>query len=359
MQTGSLPGKAVIFTGVGNPFEIKQSPLPVIKEKEILVKNIYTTICGSDVHTYCGRRQEPEQVVLGHEIVGDILQIGSGHSGIDLRGEELRVGDRVVWCIFSVPEGNEAPREDIPQKSSNLFKYGHALANEQDVFNGGLADYCVLRNYTAIIKIDKNIPVQVAATISCAHATIAGALRVAGNIQGKRVLIMGAGMLGLSCSAMCKEAGAAAVEIVDIDERRATLSYQFGADAAYKMPAKEAAFPWHNADIVFDITGDTYAMECGLNSLRIGGVIVFIGAVFPNKPVAVNAEQVVRKILQIRGLHNYNYDDFLNATIFIENNFQKYPFQQLVEKEFALEQTQEAFEFAVNNKPVRAGVFLK
>jgi len=351
------PGRAAVFYGQGQPFEFVTQALPTLQPGEALVKNLYTTICGSDVHTFSGRRFEPPRVVLGHEITGDLVYLGPNHPGIDLRGETLHPGDRITWAIFSVPPGNDAPREDIPQKSGNLFKYGHALATDDDVFNGGLADYCILREDTAVIKISPDIPLQVAATISCAHSTVAGALRIAGDVAGKKVLVFGAGMLGISCLAMCREAGAEWIGAIDVDDRRLALGKQFGANEGYNIAGGiPTTLPWPEADVVFDMTGITKAMEAGLDSLRIGGVAVWIGAAFPNSPVQVDAQKIVRKILQIRGLHNYNFDDFLAATTFIEANYRKYDFAALVEKEFTLYETEEAFAYATKNKPVRAGV---
>ena len=350
------PGKAVIFNGHGLPFETITKQLPAIKTGEILIKTLYTTLCGSDIHTYCGRRLEPPHVVLGHEIVGDILYIDPEHTHSDLRGETIEVGDRVAWSIFSVPDGITPPRPGMPQKSNQLFKYGHALADGDDVFNGGLADYCILRSTTALIKISRDIPVKVSATISCAHSTVAGALRVAGEIKGKRVLVFGAGLLGLSCLAMCKEAGATWIGATETDETRLQWGAKFGADELYQIPAEGAPLPWPEVDIVFDMTGSPQAMKTGIDSLAVGGCAIWIGAVFPAAAVQVDGQKIVRKLLQIRGLHNYNYEDFLNATTFIENNYEKYPFVELVEKEYALTDIEEAFAYANTVKPVRVGV---
>jgi len=351
-------GKAAVFNGAGLPFEFINREVPAIKPGEILVRNLYTTLCGSDIHTYCGRRVEPAQVVLGHEIVGDILWIDPEHPGKDFRGEPLAVGDRVTWSIFSVPADITAPRIDMPQKSDHLFKYGHALASGDDVFNGGLADYCVLHANTALIKISDAIPVKVAATISCAHATVTGALRIAGNIEGKRVLVFGAGLLGLSCTAMCREAGASWIGLVDNDSTRLHWGEKFGTNECYHSPSSDHtdALPWPEVDVVFDMTGNPDAMKTGIDSLALGGCAIWIGAVFPEKPVQVDAQKIVRKILQIRGLHNYNYDDFVNATSFIENNYEKYPFEDLIEKEYPLNEIADAFKFASQSKPVRVGI---
>ena len=64
----------------------------------------------------------------------------------------------------------------------------------------------------------------------------------------------------------------------------------------------------------------------------------------------------MRKLLQIRGLHNYNYDDFINAASFIESNYRKYPFEELIEIEFTPDNIDEAFSFAEKYKPVRVGI---
>lgn len=350
-------GKAAVFNGAGEPFEFIDGVIPEVKAGEILVKNLYTTLCGSDIHTYCGRRIEPAQVVLGHEIVGDILWIDPAHSQKDFRGNDIKIGDRITWAIFSVPANVSAPREDMPQKSEQLFKYGHALASGTDIFNGGLANYCVLHANTALIKISAEIPVEVAATISCAHSTVMGALRIAGEINGKRVIIFGAGLLGLSCVAMCRDAGAINITLIDNDESRLKWCGKFGGDATYTFAAAISnKLPWPEADIVFDMTGSPQAMKTGIDSLALGGVAIWIGAVFPADPVAIDAQKIVRKVLQIRGLHNYNYDDFVNATAFIEDNYKKYPFGELIEKEYNLNEIEAAFEFAYKSKPVRVGV---
>jgi putative phosphonate catabolism associated alcohol dehydrogenase len=352
------PGKAAVFNGQGRPFELITRSLRALEQGEILVKVLYTTLCGSDIHTYCGRRIEPSQVVLGHEIAGTILLIGEGHPGIDFRGDMIKPGDRITWSIFAAPADSIPPRPDMPQKSAHLFKYGHMLAVGDEVFNGGLADYCILRPNTALIKISSSIPLKVSATISCAHSTTMGALRMAGDITGKRVIVFGLGLLGLSCVAMCKEAGAAWIGVVDNNPDRLAWGVRFGATEAYPNSGKEVvgALPWPEADIVFDMTGDPVAMQMGVDSLAIGGCTFSIGAVYPAKPVPIDGQKIVRKLLQIRGLHNYNYQDFVNGTSFIENNYWKYPFEKLTEKEFRLDQIQEAFEFADQHKPVRVGI---
>jgi len=359
IQASAFPlGKAVIFNGPGQPFEFIEAELPALNQGEILIKTLYTTICGSDIHTFCGRRQEPPNVVLGHEIVGEILWIDPAHPATDQRGIPVAPGDRVTWSIFAVPANIPAPRPDIPQKSDQLFKYGHTLAKPDDVFNGGLAEYCILRANTALIKISAAIPLKVAATINCAHATVAGALRIAGKIKDQKVIVFGAGLLGLSCLTMCREAGASNIILIDTDASRLQWGTKFGADDTCIFNSADAAIPlpWPEADLVFDMTGHPDAMKAGIDSLALGGTAIWIGAAYPANPVPVDAQKIVRKILTIKGLHNYNYQDFEYATTFIEHNYLKYPFEELVEKEYILQETEEAFKYASEIKPVRVGI---
>ncbi len=351
------PGRAAIFNEPGRPFIMITGVVPHINVNEVLVKNKYTTICGSDVHTYCGRRKEPDHVVLGHEIVGDILWFEPGTQLKDFQGTKVEIGDRIVWSIFAAPAGVTAPRADMPQKSKDLFKYGHNLAKDDDIFNGGLADYCILRPNTAFLKISHDIPLKVAATISCAHSTVAGSLRVAGDIKGKRIMIFGAGLLGLSCCAMCKDAGADWIGLIDNDDSRLKWGSKFGVNETFLFSGKEDKFDlFPQADVVFDMTGSPDAMRAGIDILALGGTAVWIGAVFPAQPVPIDAEKIVRKLLKITGLHNYNYQDFVNATSFVQNSYQKYPFEDLVEMEFALDEVENAFRAASKDKPVRVGV---
>ena len=70
----------------------------------------------------------------------------------------------------------------------------------------------------------------------------------------------------------------------------------------------------------------------------------------------IDAQKIVIKLLQVRGLHNYNYEDFANAVSFIEDNYTKYPFGDLVEKEYSLKEVDAAFAYASQKKPVRVGI---
>src|SRR5262249_62070482 len=116
---------------------------------------------------------------------------------VDHEGRPLQMGDRVVWslavgcgaCFFCAHE--------LPQKCAHLVKYGHAAIGEAHTLSGGLATHCHLLRGTAVYRAPEEVPDLVACPATCATATVAAALRQAGDVEGATVLIQGAGMLGL------------------------------------------------------------------------------------------------------------------------------------------------------------------
>src|SRR3982751_4042457 len=81
-----------IFEGVGKAFHIEERPIPEhLADGAVLVEIAMATICGSDLHTVAGRRQEPTPCVLGHEGVGNVVSVGAGR--------EPWLGRRVTWTL--------------------------------------------------------------------------------------------------------------------------------------------------------------------------------------------------------------------------------------------------------------------
>ena len=360
-------GNSIVFKGVGQGMEMLSRKVSSLKPGEILVRNQFTTICGSDLHTYSGLRNEPLPLVLGHEIVGQIVQISEAHPGHDYLGEKIKPEDIITWSVFSSDPTCPHSLEGIPQKGKGLFKYGHALAEGDDVFNGGLAEYCILKPDTAILKIPADLPLPIAATINCSISTVAGALRLAGNIRNKNVFIFGMGMIGTTCSAMCKDAGAKWVGATDPSAKRLESALHFGTDEVFGfqkdssglVAAIRKKFSGNGVDIVFDMSGSPEAMESSLDMLAVGGTAIWVGAVFNTRKVCVDPEYIIRNLITIKGLHNYNFEDFVCARNFIVENWKRYPFEGVVEKEFDLADAELAFQYALQHKPLRVGVRIK
>ena len=353
-------GKAMVFEGANQAFSLQKMTLPEVQEREAIVEISYTTICSSDLHTFNGRRSSPCPSVLGHEILGNIVELASG--GVkDFNGQELRIGDRVTWSIYAHDHNDEMALKGIPQKSTSLFKYGHQKLTTSSSLSGGFATHCYLRAGTDVFKVPTHLQLKEAAPLNCTHATIAGAIRLAGSLKDKNVMIIGAGMLGLSACAMSREAGARRVWAMDINQDRLTKAADFGTDgeinADTPMGEIESILAKQGGvDVIIETSGAPSAMENGIQLLNIGGVSVWVGAVYTQRNLAINAEKVVRNILTIKGLHNYAPKDLATAIDFLSKNNHKYPFIDLVGREFPLAQLDQAFAVASNSADYRVGV---
>lgn len=352
---------AMVFTGPNTPFELKDSFLPILQEEEVLVKIEYTTICTSDLHTYFGRRTSPTPSILGHEIMGTIEAIGSGGKR-DYSGKLLTIGDRITWMVYAFDPCCDNAQKGYPQKSENLYKYGHQKLSEDDMLNGGFASHCHLKKGTELFLLSNEISNQIAAPINCTHATISGAIRIsAKNPVNKTCLVVGAGMLGLSTCAQLKTMGASKIIVMDIDASRLTYAKKFGATHAVLLDQSTGkitvgAENFQDIDLAIETSGNPKTIELTLSGLAIGGVLTLVGSIFKQDDISMNAENIVRNLLTIRGLHNYTPEDLKNAIDFIQKHHGDFPFQELVGAEFQLKDLTEAFEYANRSEVFRVGI---
>jgi alcohol dehydrogenase len=107
---------------------------------------------------------------------------------------------------------------------------------------------------------------------------------------------------------------------------------------------------------MLEFSGIPATMEQTLEYLVVGGTAVWVGATFPARSTRIDAEKMVRNLLTIKGLHNYNGDDLVKAAQFMEENHSVFPFDSLVYNGFSLDEVNEAFHFASTENPFRAGI---
>ncbi len=351
---------AAVYAGTPGELELREFAVPRPAQGEILVRVLGCTLCASDLHSFHGRRSTPTPSILGHEIVGEIVELGGERRPVDLRGATLAPGDRVVWTL--VASCGECPncRDGLPQKCVRAVKYGHHALEPGRELLGGLAEFCLLLPGTGLVKVPEALTLAEACPLGCATATIAAGMETAGALRNRNVLVVGAGMLGLTACAMARARGAVDVFCVDIRPERRRRALLFGATHALSPeesePAIQDATGGRGVDVAFEISGANPGFQTCWNAARVGGQIVLLGAVFPSPPVPVVLESLVRRNLSIRGVHNYAPRHLATAVEFLEENRANYPFDGLVSAWFPLSQAQAAFDHASAADIVRVGV---
>ncbi|WP_243229687.1 alcohol dehydrogenase catalytic domain-containing protein [Microbacterium sp. CIAB417] len=309
---------ARVWLGAGMPLETVAVPGVALASGDVLVAVELSTICGSDVHTVRGDRPSPVPVVLGHESVGRVIALGDGGART-ADGGELRVGDRVVWSVTVSCGTCNRCECGLPQKCRTLAKYGHERIEPRWELTGGFATHVHLRRGTAIVRASESLPAAALAPASCATATAWAAVARAGrDLEGVSVRVYGAGLVGLSAAAIAADLGAR-VSVVDPSAQRRLLAERFGAE-----PDADDAAP----TVVIEASG--HAVAEAIASVDVGGTVILVGSVFPAAPVALDAEDLVRRLVTITGVHNYTGTDLVDAVAFLAGRGRAYPFADMV-----------------------------
>ena len=351
---------AAVFHGADRELELRQIPTPAPSNDDVLVRVVGCTLCGSDLHTFDGRRSTPLPTVLGHEIVGTIEAIAPDSKARDVSGDPLQIGDRITWGIVANCGRCFYCLRALPQKCSHGIKYGHEAIQPGQELRGGLAEHCLLAPGTAMVKLPAALPLAVATPASCATATIAAALKAIPVISNADVCVFGAGMLGLTACSMLQVMGAAKIVCVELDARRRDQALRFGATHAVtpdELPALVNDFADQNGfDAALELSGSPAAVEVALQTVRLGGSVVLVGSVFPTPPVAIAPDQIVRRNLSIHGVHNYGPEDLVDAVQFLTAHHDRFPFETLVAQWLPLSAVAEAFQLSRDPVNIRIGV---
>ncbi|MBS2545625.1 alcohol dehydrogenase catalytic domain-containing protein [Catenulispora sp. NL8] len=351
----TVPVRYARWDGVGSPFRVVCADTPLVPGPgALLVRIDLATVCGSDLHTVGGHRPSPVPALLGHEQVGTVLGVGAG--GVRcVDGTPVVPGMRVVWSVTASCGSCERCDRGLPQKCLRLRKYGHEPLVESAPLTGGFATHCVVLPGTAVVAVPADLPDEVASPASCATATVAAALAVAGPLAGRRVLVTGAGMLGLTATAMAATAGAH-VEAVDPDPVRRAQALAFGAAGAHAATTAAAATAADAAtnttnitadgirefDVALEFSGQATAVQACLDSLTVGGTAVLVGSVSPGAPASLDPERVVRGLHTVIGVHNYRPADLATAVRFLADHHRTFPFADLVGGTYELDRVDAA-----------------
>ncbi|WP_411721703.1 zinc-binding dehydrogenase [Mycetocola sp.] len=357
---------AMVWQGAGRPHEPIAVPGVSLAAGELLVEVELATVCRSDVHTVLGRRTAATPVILGHEQVGRVVAVGAGATASS--GVPVVPGMRVVWSVTVSCGHCDRCERGLSQKCRSLAKYGHDRVHRGWELSGGFASHVQVRAGSTVVLLDENLPAKVAAPASCASATVVAALEAASAsvaLSGATVLITGAGMLGLTATAMATDAGAHVIVSDPVAARR-SAALDFGA-AGVADPtvahlavtgiggvlAAAATAGAAEPLIVLEMSGSPVAVRSALRVVGVGGVVVLVGSVSPGGEIGLDPEVLVRNHLTLRGVHNYSGRHLEQAVDYLASAWHSYPFAELVGETLPLERIDEALVLAATGRHPR------
>lgn len=362
-------GRAALFFGPGRDLEIAELPVPDPEPGALVVRVTRANICGSDVHIWrgegalaaAGAREDGRSI--GHEMTGVVHSLGDGVDR-DWAGKPLAVGDRVVTQYFG-PCGRCRPclRGRV---EACLFQHKAFVGRPSQFphFRGAFGDYFYVRPTMAVFKVPDNVSDVLAAGVNCALAQMTMAFKRAEVSMGDRVVIQGAGGLGLYATALAREHGAARIVVVDGVDERLALAREMGADevvdfrefATVEERIKRVRdLTDGGGDTVFELVGRPAAIDEGIPMVARGGRYLELGTFYMGTTSSFDPGYLVMNNITIQAVAYYDAESLQNAVDFLARNIDSLPLES-ASAEYPLEEINRALADADAGKVARAAV---
>ncbi len=283
--------------------EIVTEPVPSLEPGEVLVTLSVSGICGSDkagVHGEHAFMKPP--YYPGHEVVGVVAAVGEEVVGV-------AVGERVT-VNPPLPCGHCKPcRSNADNLCENLQFFGCGWRE------GGMADVFAVPA-ARLYKFPPHFTDYQAALIE-PLATPVHAVRLAGDLRGKAVAILGAGTIGLMTLVAARRAGARRIVSTDTLAHKRDLALELGADAVVDAGSADLASAvraelGESGDVVFDCCAYQSTVSEAIKIAIKGGTVVVVGGA--RKPVTIDLPIVQEYQIRIQGSTTYRREDFDDAT---------------------------------------------
>ncbi len=276
---------------------IEQHPVEPLAAGQVRVQFRAGGICGSDIHYYSQGRNGDfvvvEPLVLGHEIAGDVVEVGSAATG-------ARVGDRVALYPARTCGTCSYCREGRDNLCPETFFMGSA--SKRPHMQGGFQE---------LLTVNADQCYAVPADLEHVYAAFAEPLAVclhainrAGDLKGRSVLVTGVGPIGLILMMAARWSGAGTIVVTDLVDEALAAARRLGADEAIRVGDADRLTAVSQGlggfDVVLEASGSPAAVDTAMEHVRRGGIILQVGGL-PGGTVPIPAFRIMAKELDVRG----------------------------------------------------------
>ncbi|WP_454860823.1 zinc-dependent alcohol dehydrogenase [Promicromonospora soli] len=324
--------RAVVEPGTGT--RLHNTTVPTPGQGEVLVRSTLVGICGSDTHALAGHHPFlTGPYVPGHEATGEVVSTGPGVDGSVRPGQRVLLKPNVACgtCVNC--------RADRTNACETLAWVG---CDPSGALPGAMADYFVApaRNLYAV---PDGLGDEAAALVECL-ATPVHAARIAGDLSGARVVVLGAGTIGLLCVVAALHAGAESVVVTDMEQSKLDRAVRVGAAGGVLATAGWLAHDVRDllggpADVVFDCVANRRSLDQAVSLVRRAGTLLIVGV--PPRPDPINLPLIQDWELRVQGCAAYTEADIVTALgIAVEGGL---PVDEIVSATYGLGHVAEAF----------------
>ncbi|MDG1200685.1 MAG: L-threonine 3-dehydrogenase [Porticoccaceae bacterium] len=284
---------------------------PEVGINDVLVKINRTAICGTDMHIYnwdsWAQATIPVPMVVGHEFVGEIVDVGSNVN--DFRAGQIVSGEGHLVC---------GRCRNCLAGRRHLCAFTSGVGVDR---SGAFAEYLALP-MSNVWEHRPGIDLDVAALFDPLGNAVHTALQY--DLLGEDVLITGAGPIGAMAAAVCRHAGARHVVITDINPQRLALAKSLGATHTVDVRTENLADVQHQLgmsegfDIGLEMSGNPSGFKDLLANMCRGGKVAMLG--IPSEEIAIDWSQVIFNMLTIKGIYGREmYETWYKMSVMVES----------------------------------------
>jgi len=324
--------------------KIENRPEPQPQEGEVLIRFGAGGICGSDLHYYhegrVGDFALREPMVLGHEVAGEVVVLGSNV-------RKIQVGQRVavnptracMRCDYCLSGRSNLCRN--VRFFGSAARFPHVQGAFAELFTAS-EQQCV--------PIPQSLSYRVAACAEPLAVTLHAVSR-GGKVLGRRVLVTGAGPIGVLVVAAARLAGAAEIVVTDLFDEALAVAERMGATRVVNVksasPELEAfAKEGGRFDVAIEVSGNPRALQNCIDATRPGGRIVQVGLLAAaNSDVAVN--KITAKELELVGTFRFHEEFQWAVDGLVARRIDVDP---ILSREFTFSEAISAFELASDRR---------
>ncbi|HHR6131701.1 TPA: L-threonine 3-dehydrogenase [Providencia alcalifaciens] len=308
-------------------------PKPELGHNDVMIKIRKTAICGTDVHIYnwdeWSQKTIPVPMVVGHEYIGEIVEIGQEVKG-------FKIGDRVSGEGHITCGHCRNCRGGRTHLCRNTIGVG---VNRSGCF----AEYLVIPAFNAF-KIPDNIPDEIASIFDPFGNAVHTALSF--DLVGEDVLVSGAGPIGIMAAAVCRHVGARHVVITDVNDYRLELAKKMGVSRAVNVSRENLKDVMNELgmkegfDVALEVSGAPAAFQSMLDTMNHGGRIALLG--IPPSSMATDWSQVIFKGLFIKGIYGREmFETWYKMATLVQSGLDLSP---IITHEFSIDDFQKGFD---------------
>ncbi len=295
------------------PLEITELDLSSPSRGEVLVKIAAAGLCHSDLSVIDGSRPRPVPMALGHEAAAVVEDVGEGVT-------DLKAGDHVV-LVFVPSCGRCGPcaagRPALCEPGARANAAGTLLSGERRLsFHAepvnhllgvsAFATHAVVARESCV-KIDPDLPLELAALFGCAVLTGVGAVVNTAKLEpGQSVAVVGLGGVGLSVVLGARLAGARQIVAVDLSDDKLAFAAKLGATQTINAGSADAVaeirrISGAGVDVAFEMAGSVPALELAYAATARGGATVTAGLPHPDKRMSLSPLALVAEERTLKG----------------------------------------------------------